>query len=350
MSGNFNELTSQVLSQDEIESLLDQFSGDDKHEKVGGENDPGYGGSHGAVNDLTASKVDASDLPRLDFRVPHYLKTRQLRFLEVRHDQFSRRLTDHLSLYLRKEIKADLVSFEVVKYGELASTIKEESYFAELEIDPFPVRGIFQVPVDLSLLLIDRMLGGTGEKSSGLSGLTDIETVLMDQLLGHLMDQWSFIWEDVISCKHKISGHESDIQHIHITSKHNPVTIATIKLRIGSVESEMRMIFPAFFWEPIMSQVSESLLASIQPKSGEQSISNEAISKLKVNVRARWDGEKLSARDLVNIKPGDFLYFNKSQADKTTIFIADLPKFVGQLGQVDGKRAVKINNLIGPKS
>lgn len=349
MSGDFNELTSQVLSQDEIESLLEQFSGDEELDEL---DNPGasFESDHGESNDTIIPKIDTSNLPRLNFRVPHYLKRRQLRFLEVRHDHFSRRLTDRLSLYLRKEIKADLVSFDVANYGELPGLIEEESYLAELEIDPFPVRGIFQVPIDLSLLLIDRMLGGTGEKSNVTSGLTDIEIVLMDQLLGHIMDQWAFLWEDLISCHHTISGHESEIQHLHVTSKHNPVTIATFKLRIGSVDGEIRMIFPALFWEPIMSQVSESLLASVQPKTKEQRFSNEAISKFKVNIHARWEGEQMSARDLANIEPGDFIYFNKSQADKTTIFIADLPKFMGQIGQADGKRAVKIINLIGSKS
>lgn len=346
MSGDFSDLASQVLSQDEIESLLEQFSGDEDESTDPVELSDNYNEPAVGTTGKKLSKIKASNLPRLNFRVPHYLKKRQLRFLEVRHDLFARRLTDRLSLYLRKEVKLELLGFNVSNYGEVSSVIDSESYLAEMAVDPFPVHGIFQLPVDISLVVIDRMLGGNGDKSSGKPGLTEIEVVLLDQLVGHIMDQWAMVWEDLVQCKHKIVGHESEIQHLHITSPHNPVTIATFRLKISTFEGDIRIIFPGIAWEPIMSRVSETLLAQTSNAS-KPKWNNEAMLKLKVKVQAKWDGHQISAKELAGIKPGDFLYFNKSLADKTTVLIADLPKFTGQVGQSDGKRAIKVDKILG---
>lgn len=349
MSDDFSELASQVLSQDEIESLLEKFSGDEDDDALSA--GPGaYVAAQGMMSGPIKSAIDTSNLPRLNFRVPHYLKKRQLRFLEVRHGQFARRLTDRLSLYLRKEIKFDLVGFDVAKYGELPSIIDNDNYLAEVEVDPFPVRGICQIPVNVSLIVIDRMLGGTGETASGSQGLTEIETVLMDQLLGHIMDQWALVWEDIMQCKHKVVGHESDVQHMHITSKHNPITIATFRVKIASTEADMRLVFPGLFWEPVMCRVSDMLLSQVTHRDSQGQVSNEAMLKMKLRVHAKWEGHQMSARELAGIEPGDFLYFNKSQADKTTIFIEDLPKLIGQIGMSDGKRAIKVGKFIGNNS
>lgn len=352
MASEFNELASQVLSQDEIESLLEQFSGEDAG--GGGTDTPADMESTGSLVDTPTAAPEVqtrhANLPKINFRVPSYLKHRQVRFLEVRHDQFARRLTDRLSLYLRKEVRIDLDEFGIRRYSEIKADASGQHYFAELHVEGFPINGFIQIPVEMGLLVIDRMLGGNGEKFQSKGGLTEIEIVLLDQLVGHVMDQWAMIWEDLIVCRHRIAGHESDIKHLHITSGQNPVIESQYNLRIGSYEGVFRMAFPAIFWEPILSRVNETILARTQAVPEVRGRNNEAMMKLKVNIHARWEGHEITARELSEIKPGDFIYFNKSLASKTTVMVADLPKFVGMVGDSDGKRAIRIEKIVESKN
>lgn len=356
MPSEFSELASQVLSQDEIESLLEQFSNDDDDDGKLVPPTKSSSASHFEQDYLVQSLAGDSavrknlNLPRINFRIPSYLKSRQVRFLEVRHDQFARRLTDRLSLYLRKEVKIELIGFEVKKYDDIKTLIEGVNYLAEIHIDKFPVNGFVQIPVEMSLLIIDRMLGGNGEKYSGKGGLTEIEIVLLDQLVGHVMDQWALIWEDLTTCRHKIIGHESEMRHLHITGGQNPVTEASFLLRIAQYEGTFRMVFPGIFWEPILSRVSEVLLSRTTKDTTNKTMNPEAMAKLRLTIRALWEGREMTARELASIKPGDLIYFNKAQANKTTIMVADLAKFVGQIGESDGKRAVMIEQVIEAKT
>jgi flagellar motor switch protein FliM len=352
MASEFSELASQVLSQDEIESLLQQFAGTSDvaaiEEQVSSGKAPAEILQQAAAPRPTGLRRNVN-FPRINFRVPAYLKRRQLRFLEVRTDQFARQLTDRLSLYLRKEVKIELSQFETLKFDDLKARVEGPHYFAEIKVEGFPVNGFMQIPVEMGLLVIDRMLGGTGEKFQGKGGLTEIEVVLLDQLVGHIMDQWALIWEDLLVCRHRIVGHESEIGHLHITSGLNPVISSLFKLRIGTYEGEFRLVFPAVFWEPILSRVNETILARTQEQGEGSELNNEAMMKLKLTIKAKWEGHQMTARELGAMKPGDCIYFNRSQASRTTVVVADLDKFIGLIGEADGKRAIQIEKVIESK-
>jgi flagellar motor switch protein FliM len=61
-----------------------------------------------------------------------------------------------------------------------------------------------------------------------------------------------------------------------------------------------------------------------------------------VNVTAEWQGLKMSARDVTQLKPGDLLGLDPACAAQVLVRFGNIPKFLGRPGTSDAKWAVQL--------
>src|SRR6201996_7640265 len=130
------------LSQEEIDALINQLSGQD--------------GTPPAKEAISGARVKSFDF-RFNKRLDKF-GNNQLQTLRTLHENFTRLLNNSLSVYLRTRVEATVMSIDQISYGDFVSSIGTPSILSIFSMDPLPGSGMAQIDLNLVFSIIDRLL------------------------------------------------------------------------------------------------------------------------------------------------------------------------------------------------
>lgn len=322
----------EVLSQDEIDSLLSAIS---------------------------AGEVKASDIKEstrykkvkiYDFKRPDRLSKDQLRTLSNIHENFARLLNTYLSTLLRTFINVDIVSTDQITYEEFIRSITNPAVIALFDIGG-DLTGVSCLEVNLGLVftIIDRLFGGKGIPIEKLRAITDVEETVVRRLVLRMLSDLRDAWQVVGDIKPKLDFIETNPQFVQIVPPNDMVLLITFEIRIGDTEGILNLCIPYIVLEPIVTKLNAQFFyANVTKQFSDEEL--EAIkTKLKrsiVPVVAELGSTPMKFRDLVNLRVGDCIRLNNRVDEELKIKIANMYKFLATPGISGSSRAVTITKLL----
>ena len=158
----------QILSQDEIDDLLSSVQGSDPGEGKKG------GGGKGQGNTKRSLALQANVGPH-DFKHPDRITKDIMRALRTIHEGFARIMGTFLSSTMRSLVEINLLSMDQVTYAEYKISLPELSCIYVVGSTSYNGSMIVELSPQFVLYIVDRLLGGTGEKLSEPREITMIE-------------------------------------------------------------------------------------------------------------------------------------------------------------------------------
>jgi flagellar motor switch protein FliM len=101
-----------------------------------------------------------------DFRRPSKFSRDHARALQIVHETFARQFTTILSTTLRSVSSVTVASVDHISYDEYVRSAPELCFLAILNVDPLSGASILQIPLDIGMAAIDRLLGGSATARS----------------------------------------------------------------------------------------------------------------------------------------------------------------------------------------
>lgn len=141
-----------------------------------------------------------------------------MRALQIVNETFARQFTTILSTTLRAVSQVTLSSIDQVSYDEYVRVTPNPSYLAIISIDPLPGVGIFQLPLPIAMVTIDRLLGGPGTGAQPQRPLTEIESGLIRELVARILHELVYAFDTVTKFEPKIVALESNPQFAQIAA------------------------------------------------------------------------------------------------------------------------------------
>jgi flagellar motor switch protein FliM len=245
-----------------------------------------------------------------DFRRPSKFSRDHARALQIVHETFARQFTTILSTTLRSVSQVTLSSVDHVPYDEYVRSSPELCFLAILNVDPLPGAGILQLPLDIAMSAIDRLLGGTGEGSQPLRALTDIESSLLRELVQRVLRELDYAFESLVKTSTSIVQLESNPQFAQVAASSDMVVVATYDVRIGSREASATLCVPFTALQPVLEQVNGNALFADR-KGGDPEESARAVAArltgVAVDVAVRFDAVTLTSAEILDLQLGDVL-------------------------------------------
>ena len=339
---------SDILSQEEIEALLNSLSSDDASAPA---SDPG-GSSHssGASQPQSFGGYTPATRPGTsgtvayevyDFRRPDKFSKEQLRTLQMLHETFGRMAATNLSAYLRAPVSIDLISLEQVPYEEYLRSINK-SVFTIISLPPLSGEAALEIEFDLVFTMIDKLLGGPGRTISRTS-LTDIEVPLVRQVVDRIFQSLKASWEGVVIVNPAVEGIETSGQFVQIAPPSDIVVSILFEVRCGDIRGAMSLCIPYMVLKPITTKLSAqkwfaASSARRQSPASRRSL-NSMIQDAEVEGTARLGKSKISVRDFLRLREGDVIRLDQKESKDLTFLIGGAPKFECRPA-LDGKKVV----------
>ena len=320
----------EVLSQNEIDALLEALNS----------------------GEVDVTQIEDGDLQKkvkkYDFRNPKKIAKDQLRTLEIIHDNFGRLLQTFLSGYLRSSVKIEVLTVDQFAYSEFNNAISNPAFLPIIDFKPLSGQIIMEISTKIAFAIIERLLGGDGEKSSGDRSFTEIELTLLKRVLIKTMDILSEAWENVINLQPSLEKIEINSQFAQIVSPSETVALATMNVSIGSIEGMLNICIPHIVIEPILNKLSTKLWFSRnqkiegQEKENDKKLMEHRLRRAAVTVKAQLGSTTATLKEILRLNVGDVIRLDTHLDSKVKILAGSVEKFHGVPGTRKNKIAVKI--------
>ncbi|MBQ1832868.1 MAG: flagellar motor switch protein FliM [Treponema sp.] len=319
----------EVLSQDEIDQLLQAISSGDN------ETD-----DFKPVSDTRRIKI-------YDFRRPDKFSKEQIRTVSNMHETFARLTTTSLSAQLRTLVHVHVASVDQLTYEEFIRSIPTPTTLAVINMDPLKGNAVLEIAPEITFIMIDRLFGGSGDTGGKVNrDLTDIEQSVMEGIIVRILANMREAWTQVIDLRPRLQQIETNPQFAQIVPPTEMVILVTLEIKIGEEAGMMNICIPYITIEPIISKLSSQFwFSSVRRSSTTQYLGTlkEKLSDVEMELIAEIGSMNVPIRDVVNLQIGDVIRFNTTKVgDPLVLSVGSRKKFYCQPGVVGKQRAVQI--------
>jgi flagellar motor switch protein FliM len=322
-----------VLDQSEVDALLAAV-------------DSGQMQPEGGAAQFGGRLSPTVDVQVYDFKRPERVSKDQMRALEALHEGFGRNLGAALSGYLRTIIEVSVAHIEQLTYSEFIHSLPNPTCFNLLKAEQLDGQLCLEISPLIVYPIIDRLLGGSNaDLFIPQRPLTQIEQRLVQRITDRATHHLSEAWSNLTPVTFSVQDFESNPQLVQIVPPNETVVVVGFELKMGNRAGTMSLCIPYNVIEPIMGVLAAQNWFSYQRKGGQEDHLRKLtrnINNAPVQVRAFLAQTTISMNDLLSLQVGDLITTDKDCSRDVLIQVEGRNKFLGQVGQFRGSKAVRV--------
>jgi len=326
-----------ILSQDEVDALLNSFSDDDE-------------GSAEAEPEPEPEKKETPLQDRsvavFDFRRPNRISKDQLRFLETLHETYATRLVGRLSGYLRTMVEMDILSVEQLTYGEWVQSLPESTCLFPFTMEPLHGSGAIEMNQTMALSIVDRLLGGQGSAVDRVRELTHLEETILSQVASQSLEVLGSVWGEIAEIRPELESFEKQPSMLKLLPDPETVVLVTLELKTQTINGTLTYCYPFVSLESMLTKVSAGAYSfrAIRPRKTEKGAEwlADGLEEGAVPITVRLGHGQLTIGEFIHLKRGDVVRLETAIEEPVHIDVGAKHKFFGRAGQSGRKLAVQV--------
>jgi flagellar motor switch protein FliM len=298
-----------ILSQEEIDALL---------------------GSSATLDPASKASAVAEAAITYNFRRPDRASREQIRSLHFLHDRFARNVSTSLSAYLRAVTEVSIVSVEQFTYSEFLMSLPDPTAFYSLSLLPVDGAGALELNPIVAFTMIDRMLGGSGQRVAITRALTEIEQNVVDGVVKLMLECLSEAWAAIVPVQFKTTGRETRPQMLQVASPNEAMILMVFDIRIGGARGMLNLCLPTSIVEAFGATLTHGWHRTRRRATNEEQRNlHENLGRVMLPVTGELR-TSLSARDLLALRPGDIVSLGVPVRHPVSIRVGKVNQFEGR--------------------
>lgn len=322
----------QILSQDEVDALLQGVTDGDVDSGPGDEELEGGGGV--VPYDLTSQeRIIRGRMPTL----------------EIIHQRFSRLFRSMISGMLRRVVDVALLSTDMIKFGEFIKTLPVPTSLHIFKMEPLRGYALCVLETKLVFALVDVLFGGTGRTQVKVEGrdFTSIETYIVKKIVVRLLEELRAAWRPVHDLNIEFSRSEVNPQFAGIVPPSDLVVVATFEMEIEEQQGNLSLCIPYSMIEPIRQKLHAGFQSDrLEVDQAWLDRLQERIMSSEVEISSTLGRTQLKAGDLMRLRVGDIIPLDTKESDPLDIMVEGIPKLKGRPGALKEQSAIEVTGFI----
>jgi len=313
---------SDLLSQDEIDALLDGVEGGSVATGNDGPPPPG--------------SVSGFDFTRQDRIVRGRLPT-----LEMVNDRFARFFRTGIFNVLRKSCEVSVLGVSMVKYAEYVHSLALPSNMNTVHISPLRGTALAVFEPRLVFSVIDNYFGGGGRYKARIEGrdFTPTENRIIQIMLEELFKAMTEAWAPVMALQFEYIGSEINPQFANIVSPTETVVVSRFRVEVDGGGGEVHLTLPYAMIEPMRTLLDAGVQSDRTDSDGRWGeLLRQEVLDAEVSLSSLLLEAHMSIGEFLHLRPGDVIPVQLPEL--ATVYAEDVPVFRGRYGQSNGSNAV----------
>lgn len=222
-----------LLSQDEIDALLQGVSGDDEPDAAG---------------------EGAARVRPYDPETQHRIIRERLHSLDIINERFARYFRMSLFNLIRRSADISVDSVRYQSYSDFSRNVPVPTNINIIAMKPLRGSALIVFPPSLVFMVVDNLFGGDGRfltKSDGRE-FTNTEQRIIQRLLQLAIDAYGESWKSVYPLEISYLRSEVQSKFASITNSPNEIVVNTsFNLEVGNLASSFQICMPYSMIEPL---------------------------------------------------------------------------------------------------
>ena len=320
-------MNQQILSQDEVDALLEGITGE-------------------------SQKPDAEELPadgirNYDIASQERIVRGRMPTMEIINERFARNARLGLFNLIRKSAEVSVGGIKMHKYSAFLREIVVPTNFNIMSVRPLRGAGLIVLEPNLVFAVIDAMFGGVGKFHTRIEGreFSPTEQRVIQRVLECLCGDYKRAWTGIYPLELEYQRSEMQPQFANIATPSEIVVSSSFTFEFGDASGTMHLCIPYATLEPIR----DVLYSSVQGDASEPDrrwitlLKNE-IQSASVPLVAELAHADATVEQLLALKAGDFIELDIAQVIQAKV--DGVPVFDCHYGTTNGRYAVKIDRLL----
>jgi len=317
-----------ILSQDEVDALLNGMGGDEIETDVEPIEDDGTAREYSFGNE---DRIIRGRMPTL----------------EMINERFGRYLRISLFNMLRRSAEISVSGVQVMKFSEYIHTLFVPTSLNIIHIHPLRGTALIVFEPKLVFSILDNYFGGEGRFQARIEGreFTSTELRVINMVLQLCFTDLTEAWSPVMDMEFEFVNHEVNPQFANIVSPSEVVVISTFHIEIEGGGGDIHITLPYSMIEPIRALLDTGIQSDSSSDDGRWSKAmREEVLHADLDLSAEFTRLEMSLKKILSLQSGDILPI---EMPKSIIAKAEgVPMFNATFGEHKGKSALKVLNKI----
>jgi len=325
----------EILSQSQIDELLNNLSSGDV-----------------SIQELESSE---KKIKEYDFRSPKKITKETIKLLKGIYENYCRMVTSQLTSSLRLMCDVTVEQVEESIFHEFNNALDDYVLMGLIDVK-YPDKTmadsqiLMEVSKPLSFVIIDRLLGGSGEEYGNLRDYTDIELSLLGNMIKQLVKLMGGTWESTMEIETELSKVETNARFIQSINYNDTVVIIVLNVSLNQSSGKLTICIPSSILDEIFKKAS--MMLRNNNKRSEQSIEEQRAAIMdslkfsKLTVAGTLGNAQATLQDVVNMQVGDLIILDKKANADVDINVDGEKWFEGKWGTRRNKGVIRINKTI----
>jgi flagellar motor switch protein FliM len=321
---------SEILSQDEVDSLLN-------------------GLSSGDVDAETDSPPEPGEILPYDFSSQDRVIRGRMPTFQVINDRLAREMSNSLSNLLKTKVDVNSNAIETQKFSEFCRSLPVPTSLHVYRMQPFRGSALLVLESALVFNLIDSFFGGSGNGESKVEGreFTVIEGRMINKVVVACLADLEQAWIPVEPIKAEFVRAEVNPQFATIVPPEDLVIVSRFELDWDPYAGTITFCIPYAMIEPIRNK----LVAGFQSDRLEVDVTwqkrlKEIILESVVDFSVHLGSAEITGEKLIYFKPGDVIQLDQDADQCMPGFVEGILKFNGFAGVQRKHQAYKIGTRV----
>ncbi|WP_312700054.1 flagellar motor switch protein FliM [Sedimentibacter sp.] len=323
----------EILSQSQIDELLNNLSS----------------------GDVNIQELEANDkkIKEYDFRSPKKITKETIKLLKGIYENYCRMVTSRLTSMLRLMCDVTVEQVEESIFHEYNNALDDYVLMGLIDVK-YPDNTIadsqilMEVSKPLSFVIIDRLLGGTGEEYEHDRDYTDIELSLLGNMMKQLVKHMGSNWESTIEIETDLAKIETNSRFIQSINYNDTVVIVVLNVSVNQSTGKINLCIPSSILEEILkkaSNYSKNIKKSDQSREEQRTAIMGSIKSSELTVTGVLGKAQATLQDVLNMQTGDLIILDRNINKDIDINVDGKKWFEGKWGTRKNKGVIKINKI-----
>ena len=320
-------MNQQILSQDEVDALLQGITGESQKLE---EEDAPVGG---------VRNYDLSSQERI---VRGRMPT-----MEVINERFARNIRVGLFNMIRKSPEVSIGGIKVQKFSAFLREIVVPTNFNLVAVKPLRGSGLIVCDPSLVFAVIDSLFGGIGKFHTRIEGrdfsATELRVIL--RLVETIIAEYRRAWHGIYPLDLEYQRSEMQPQFANVATPSEIVVATAFTLEIGETSGSIHFCIPYSTLEPIRDVLYSTIQGdAAEPDRRWVNLLKQQIQSAQVDLIAELAHAPATVEQLLSFKPGDFIELDLEPVIQAKV--DGVPVFDCHYGTSNKHYAIKIDKLL----
>ncbi|WP_119355047.1 flagellar motor switch protein FliM [Azohydromonas sediminis] len=320
-------MSQQILSQDEVDALLQGITGESQK--------------------LDAEEEQTGGIREYNLASQERIVRGRMPTMEIINERFARNIRIGLFNFIRKTPEVSIGGIKVQKYSAFLREIVVPTNFNIVAVKPLRGSGLVVCDPNLVFAVIDALFGGVGKFHTRIEGrdFSPTEQRVIQRLVEVVIAEYRKAWQGIYPLELEYQRSEMQPQFANIATPSEIVVATSFTFEVGDSSGMVHICIPYSTLEPIRDVLYSSVQGDgAEPDRRWVNLLKTQIQAAEVELVAELAHAPATVEQLLALKPGDFIELDLEPVIEAKV--DGVPVLECHYGTSNGRYALKVERLI----